>query len=253
MVLGLAVSFFISYRRAKRASLSTDHLTIIAAMCFLGALVGAKLLYIVVTYTPSEFIQALREGHTEELLGGGLVFYGGLIGGVLAAPLGAKIAGTKTEKCRLKPYVDAVVPSLPFAHAIGRIGCYLGGCCYGFPYDGPLASRYYYIAADGNVAVGYAFPTQLVESGLNVCLGIFLLLYSRKRKVTLKLYMTVYAVIRFCLEFLRGDEKRGSFLMFSTSQWISLAIIAVCTALTLAEKLAKGSHAKSEESSAQED
>ena len=253
MVLGLAAAFLISYRRAKRASLSTDHLTIIAAVCFLGALIGAKLLYIVVTYTPSEFIQALREGRTEELLGGGLVFYGGLLGGVLAAPLGAKIAGTKTEKCRLKPYVDVVVPSLPFAHAIGRVGCYLGGCCYGFPYDGPLASKYYYIAADGNVAVGHAFPIQLVEAGLNVCLGIFLLAFSKKRKVTLKLYMTLYAAMRFCLEFLRGDEKRGSLLMFSTSQWISLAIAAVCLALTLAEKFAKNPRADSAESSAQEE
>ena len=98
-----------------------------------------------------------------------------------------------------------MVPSFPVAHAIGRIGCYMAGCCYG---------------VDG-------LPVQLYECfGNFVILGILLLLEKtgNERRIP-QCYLFCYAVLRFILEFFRADAERGAFLWFSTSQWISIGVL----------------------------
>lgn len=222
MALGFVMAFTISALRAKKQGLSIDNLFIIAGFVILGGIAGAKLLYVFVTYTPSQLLYLFKQGDLSALDGGGLVFYGGLIGGIICAYPGAKLADT-----RLKLYFNAVVPSIPFAHALGRIGCYCAGCCYGFEYDGFLASKHYIVNNDV-VVTASAFPVQLVEVLLNVFLGIFLLFYAKKRSSTLPVYMILYAVMRFWLEFLRGDAKRGGIGFLSTSQMISCAVFVVC-------------------------
>ena len=75
------------------------------------------------------------------------------------------------------------------------------------------------------------FPVQIVESIVSICVGIFLLQYTKKtvcRYNTVMLYLTLYAIERFLLEFLRGDLERGVYIGISTSQWISLIIIVGC-------------------------
>jgi phosphatidylglycerol:prolipoprotein diacylglycerol transferase len=111
-------------------------------------------------------------------------------------------------------------------HAIGRIGCFCAGCCYGRAMDPPFGV---YFRADSVAPIGVAlFPVQLLESVLNFILFIILFGYSRKpradRQIT-GLYIACYGVIRFILEFFRGDGERGILWIFSTSQWISLALI----------------------------
>ena len=105
---GIALCYFFASRRAARQKLSTDHLLIIAAVTLGFAGLGAKLVYLAVTYSVEELLQLLYAGQWENLLSGGFVFYGGLLGGLLGAYLGAKIAGTT-----LLYYENAVVPFLP--------------------------------------------------------------------------------------------------------------------------------------------
>jgi len=224
LVSGLVCAYVISYIRAKRERLDTDDMTVIGAVAIGIALVVAKMLYIAVTFTPAELMALIRAGELNAIIGGGLVFYGGLIGGIAGAVIGAKIAGT-----RLALYESAVVPTIPLAHAIGRVGCYFSGCCYGFPYDGPLAAKYAVIV-DGAAEICTAFPVQLVEAAANLALGCTLLLLSRRRRIRLADYAAPYAVIRFALEFLRGDEVRGILAGLSSSQWISIALLAAVLA-----------------------
>ena len=119
--------------------------------------------------------------------------------------------------------VNAIVPCIPLGHAIGRVGCLFAGCCYGLPYNGIGAIHLNPVGITHPV-----FPVQLLEAVLNLILSGCLLLYSRKKPSgysLLFLYLICYAVIRFLLEFLRGDQIRGLFIGLSTSQWISLLML----------------------------
>ena len=205
---GIALCYFFASKRTVQQKLSTDHLLIIAAMSLGFAGLGAKLVYFAVTYSTEELLQFLHAGQWKNLLSGGFVFYGGLFGGLLGAYLGAKIARTT-----LLYYENAVVPFLPLGYGVGRVGCYLAGCCFGFSCNGKV------------------FPVQLLDAVISIGVCIFLTQFSKKkhrRGFVLIVYLVIYAIQRFVLEFFRGDMIRGGFGMLSTSQWISIALLLLC-------------------------
>lgn len=235
MVLALVLAFLLAWRDSKKHGLCVEDLLIIAAMTFGFAILGANLLYIFVTYSWDQLIAMIKAGDLS-FIGSGLVFYGGLITGVLGAILGIRIA-----RCRFSAVEHCVVPYLPLAHAIGRVGCLLGGCCYGFEYDGCLAVHYPNSIAGLPPEQGY-FPTQLLEAVLNIGVCFALLAFrSPKRKPgqLLAAYAGFYGIVRFIVEYFRGDAIRGSLLMFSTSQWISIGLMAASVLFFMAGKLKK--------------
>lgn len=206
--LAIVVCFAFAARRSVRDDLSVDHLLIIAAVSIGTGLLGAKLLYCAVTYSVQEVLSIINTGRWMDLLSSGFVFYGGLVGGILGACLGAKIAGTS-----LMQYERAIVPFLPLGYGIGRIGCFFAGCCYGFQYHGK------------------PFPVQLLDAAVSATACAYLALISKKKRYSyllLTTYLSIYAVQRFLLEFLRGDAIRGSYGALSTSQWISLVLLVLC-------------------------
>lgn len=158
----------------------------------------------------------------------GIVFYGGLLGGLF----GLWLYTFNTPK-DMNLYLDAFAPLIPIFHAFGRIGCYLGGCCYGREYDGIGCVEY-----SVNGIATHRFPVQLVEAGACLILGCVLLyLVGRIKKGRLfRTYILSYAAIRFITEFFRGDEIRGIWFGLSTSQWISIGIAIVMLIRILAEK-----------------
>ena len=186
----------------------------------IGAMVGAKLLFIIVSWKE---IMRLHLSFLE-IIRGGFVFYGGLIGGILAILLFGK-----TFKVKLADYVDVFACALPLGHAFGRVGCLFGGCCYGIEYDG-FGHVCYCSAANVNTPLETPlFPVQLLEAFLLLCLFfvlLFLLLKGKARGKIVFVYAAIYAVLRFVLEFLRGDAERGVLWGISTSQWISLLLFA---------------------------
>lgn len=221
MATAMLVAVFLSLIRSRKRGEDTDKLLTIALFAIISGVIGAKLLYFFVTYSWSELVDTIRANGILYLLEGGLVFYGGLIGGVLGAFLGSLVVREK-----LRHYSDPVVPTLPLAHAIGRMGCFCSGCCYGKVTESWIGMTFpsSITGLAPNVRV---IPTQLIEAGINVLIFVFLLIFTRKRRkgcTTLFVYVMLYAVMRFLLEFLRGDEIRGFFLSFSTSQWISLGL-----------------------------
>jgi len=143
----------------------------------------------------------------------GIVFYGGLFGVLLSLKIYAKL--TKYDEAVI---FRLIAPAIPLFHAFGRIGCFLAGCCYG-------KALPYHVNLLGVMPID-RIPTQLIESAFEFIMYIVLLFAGRKNKDLnlLKIYLLSYAVFRFSLEFFRGDEVRGIFLL-STSQWISIAIL----------------------------
>jgi phosphatidylglycerol:prolipoprotein diacylglycerol transferase len=160
---------------------------------------------------------------------GGMVFYGGLFGGLAAA-----FAYIRAKKLPVPVFSDIAAVSVPLFHAFGRIGCFCAGCCYGIPWEYGIASR----AGTGAGEVR-RFPVQLLEAALELC--IFLVLFRLRRSHRadgrlLRLYFLMYGAVRFADEFLRGDVIRGFFLGLSTSQWISAAAVAAAAAAILTER-----------------
>lgn len=215
IMMGVGLCYLLANRRAVRQGLSSDSLLAIGAVTIGFAFSGAKLLYLAVTFSPAELWTYIRANKWNELMNGGLVFYGGLIGGLFGAWVGSKIVKTP-----LLHYEPCVAPFLPLGYGFGRIGCWFAGCCYGFPFHG-----------------GH-FPTQLLDAAVSFGVCAVLALYSKTARPgkTLLLYLRIYAIQRFLIEFLRGDTVRGAFLFLSTSQWISVALLLFCVLFPLLQK-----------------
>lgn len=226
MALAFIAAIVLSYIRAKKAGKNPDTILDLAIAAIIIGLGCAYLLYIFVTYPISQIWQSIKDGSFAVFKkNGGLVFYGGVIGGALAVIGYLKLI----KKQRVWDYSAIIVPTIPLAHAIGRVGCFLAGCCYGKCVDTPISVIYKNPIGGAPVDVP-VFPIQLVESACNIVVFIILILYvgkQLKRGSVLFLYMILYGIERFVLEYFRYDEIRGIFLGLSTSQWISIAMVII--------------------------
>jgi phosphatidylglycerol:prolipoprotein diacylglycerol transferase len=161
------------------------------------------------------------------------VFYGALIGGVLGVMICAR-----RKKLPFLAYIDLFAPSLVLAHAFGRIGCFMAGCCYGCPTDGFLGVVY---PANSAAPAGVPLlPTQLFESAFLFILTIVLVWILKKRRTfgtVTGWYLVLYGVWRFVIEFYRSDD-RGAVGMLSTSQFIGIFMVAAGAVLLIL--IAKG-------------
>lgn len=226
LVLGIVVSCFLAVIRAKKINMDTNNLIVIAATSVGCGLICAKLLYIAVTFSFVEILNMIKNGSLDFIVQGGLVYYGGLIGGIIAAYITTILLKEDIDKV-----IITVVPCIPLGHAFGRLGCLLAGCCYGSEYNGAFAV----ILNINGVAVS-TFPIQAVESILNLflCFGLICICKKIRRKsLLLMVYLYMYSVMRFFLEYFRGDLVRGVFLGLSTSQWICIAVAFICTMYTV--------------------
>lgn len=236
MALAFVTVGLLGVLRGRKRSISVDDLLIIAAFAVGGALIGGNALYVIVTYPPSQLMQMVRSCDFS-FLNGGLVFYGGLLGGIFGGLLGVRLSG-----CEFVNAEKTIVPLIPLGHGIGRVGCLLAGCCHGMRYSGPLAVYYPNSVLGLPENQGY-FPVQGLEALLNLGLCVWLLFLEKsvkQRYLLLSAYLGSYAVIRFCLEFLRGDAARGVYFGLSVSQWIAMGMFAVSSVMILIHKKTKG-------------
>ncbi|HPF53854.1 MAG TPA: prolipoprotein diacylglyceryl transferase [Eubacteriales bacterium] len=210
-IFGLALLFFIR----KYSYLSRDNILDSLLWAVLLGFVGMKILYwitepqiLVDTFTDFTFKKLYH------LISEGMVFYGGLLGGIL----GLVFCSLKTKK-RFFAYSDLLAPCFCLAHAGGRIGCLMAGCCYGMEYDGAC-----HIVLSGVSR----FPSPLAEFILLIGMSVTLTLILRKSRhsgTVTAFYLIIYSVGRFILEFFRGDAERGFVGALSTSQFISIFIL----------------------------
>ncbi len=176
--------------------------------CMVGSVICGKLLYI---FTRS----GTRDLTMFDRLGG-FVFWGGVIGAIVGLYIYCK-----RKWNRFFDLLDTYVSVLPLGQAIGRIGCYFNGCCYGKYYIGILSVKYIVDGKDTQV-----FPTWFIESVF--CLLLFICTFSISQKVYSGIYTAVYLIsystFRFFIEYFRGDSVRGIWHRISTSQYISICM-----------------------------
>jgi len=223
----LAAAYLLGLRlamaRAKARSLDPTRMLDLGIYIIISALVGAKALLVVVewrhfTSSPAEFLSLARSGG---------VFYGGLI-------LAVSVALWYIRRHRLPVWqtCDVFAPGIALGHAVGRLGCLAAGCCYGRPTSVGWAVTFTNPAAAANVGTPLGVPlhpTQLYESAAEaLILGLLLATERRGRPFpgrTFWLYMLLYGVSRFVIEFYRGDPRGMVFDALSTSQFISVVLV----------------------------
>ncbi len=220
IVAGLFSAAYTGVRLSKKSGQTLENFAIAATCTGFFGFLGAKIMYVLVTFPPSMYLSQLAN------MQGGYVFYGGLILGPLGLYLGSRLA-----QSRILDFLNIFACVLPLIHAFGRIGCFCAGCCYGIPYDGLFAVHYHNPITSVTPDIGI-FPVQLLESICNFILFAILLIYTIRHLDTISknfrvclLYGAGYSVIRFFLEFLRGDSIRGGVGLLSTSQIVSIVLL----------------------------
>ncbi len=239
-VLSLLTVLLICHKK----NYSKAHGFFLIVVAIIGLFIGGHLLFFIVGL-PKFITEVMPDVHSfDQFLAAfsanasGLVFYGSMLGALLALYI-----YIKANHMALRPNLNLSVLIFPLAHACGRVGCALTGCCYGIEYHGPLAIMYSASqitpGANDDLADFSRFPVQPLEAICELII-FFILLYFYMKKgddfsVTTT-YLLIYPVVRFFDEFLRGDNIRGLWGPFSTSQWISLAILIVTTVYLIVKK-----------------
>lgn len=197
---------------------------------FVGALLGAKAFWIIQYDSIWNVWRAVRVWEA------GLVFYGGLVGGIVAA-----FTYTTVHRIHRRQAADLMVPYLALGQAITRMGCFLNGCCYGSTTNLPWAVHYPQgshaylhqldtgqLTADAPCSLGVHPAPLYMAVGLLVIAGILKWTLERRRfhGQVAALYGVLYGALRFTVEGLRGDSARSVFGM-TVSQTLSLALLAV--------------------------
>ena len=218
--LGFLLALSFSGRRAKRAGLDPAAVQGVVVLALLLGLLGARAAYVALNWElyRDNPLEVIRFDH------GGLVFYGGLAAGVAGA-----LWALRRYRLPMGRTLDLLTPPLVLAHAIGRVGCFLNGCCYGKPTTLPWG-----VIFRGEDLPRH--PTQLYESAaLLLLLGILLRMEARsslRSGAVFISYLLLYGLWRFCVEFLRGDNPFVA-LGLTPFQWISLPFIGISFLLIL--------------------
>lgn len=225
IALGILACIAMATYRAKKYKLDPEAILDIAIWGVVAGFLGAKLLYVIVEF--EDFVK-----DPLSLIGSeGFVVYGGIIAGVLAA-----ILYCRKKNLVFMEYFDLAAPSISLAQGFGRIGCFLAGCCYGRETTSFLGVEF---PAGGLAPSGVKLlPTQLFSSAGDFVITGVLLWFYKRNKCTGNvgvLYMVLYGVGRFLIEFLRSDD-RGGMGALSTSQWISIGIVALAGVLFVRNK-----------------
>ncbi len=231
IAVGFLTALMIVLKRGKKRGLSEDTIYGIFYCAIIGGLLGCRLLFYIV-----EIPEIVKNPSILWDFRNGYVVYGGIIGGILTS----MVYVTKSRKEKFGPYFDMVMPAVAIAQGFGRIGCFCAGCCYGAETTCPIHVVFTHSDfAPNNVPL---IPTQLMSSVGDFIIGFILIKYSQKTKVTGRtsaMYLILYGIGRFIIEFFRGDY-RGSIGVLSTSQIISIVMVAIGLVLfKLAPKLNK--------------
>jgi len=235
----LSFMFLLRYL-ARGTGRDVNYISNLLMILVVSAAIGARAAYVIEHWSwyagnPADII---RFGQ------GGLMFFGGFILASLAV-----FTFARYHKERTLDFLDWLVTPLPLAHAIGRVGCFLEGCCFGARCE---ADSVWAVTYPEGSHAGHSlpvYPSQLFEAAGNFLIFVILMLAWRRRKLEgqqVVIYCILYAVLRFFIEDLRSDE-RATLGPFTISQAISLALLAFGLGLNTVLWRKKERRAKKEE------
>lgn len=217
VALGVLAGFNMALKLAGYRSLTKNFMNYLMTGGVIAGIIGARIAYILIAF----------ENYTGDILRvfmfweGGLVFWGGLIGGAVWV-----MYACSKWSINIGGVSDVLAPALAFGHTIGRIGCFFAGCCYGRQTDSWLGVSFTHPESLA-MPLGIALhPTQLYESFLLFILSgvLYVKLKSPKSKpaAVFGVYLLFYGVIRIVVEYFRGDFRGGLMVGITPTQWIAV-------------------------------
>ncbi|MEW6586317.1 MAG: prolipoprotein diacylglyceryl transferase [Nitrospirota bacterium] len=234
LAIGFLVALWLAMRQAKREGIPSNKMIDLGFYVLLAAIIGSRLFFIFINFdyylkNPLDVFKIWE---------GGLVFYGGVL---LAVP--TFVWYVKKNNLSLWQTADIFAPSIAIGHVFGRLGCFAAGCCYG---KTAQALPWGVIFSDPDCLAPTSVilhPTQLYESAGELINFLILISMRRHKSFNGQLftaYLLLYAVLRFVVEFFRGDVARGFIFpgIISVSQGISILmfLVALVAMIVLREK-----------------
>ena len=216
VAIAFIAATIIAAREAKRKKIDPEKIYSLVAYIIIGAIIGSRIAYLLFNPTSISDIFKFWEG--------GLSFHGGFIGGVLFG-----FFYVRKNKLNFWKITDICTPSIPLAQAIGRIGCFLRGCCYGIETTLPWGINY---------LKEIRHPTQIYSSLALLIIFIFLSKQKYKKNFNGSLFLTyiiIYSVFRFFIEFIRTEPR----ILFSLTGAQLVSIVLVGASLFLFSKFRK--------------
>ena len=221
VALGFMTAVWVSQKNAATHDISPQAVTDIFFVILVSALFGARLLYVLINFNnyKDNWLDIFK------IWNGGLVFFGGFLGAVIASFIYMKMQNFNTWKT-----ADLLSPGVALGHALGRLGCFFAGCCYGKICDLPFAIKFTNPESLAPLEV-YLHPTQIYSVLSNFILFFILMGIQKKKKFNGMVFLTyimLYSLFRFIIEFFRGDF-RGNFIFdsISMSQGIGLMVFFI--------------------------
>ncbi|MBI2838989.1 MAG: prolipoprotein diacylglyceryl transferase [Acidobacteria bacterium] len=219
LALAFVSAILVVVRGARREGVPEERIFDMSVYTVISALVGAKLLLLLADLryyldNPQHIMSTLRSGG---------VFYGGFLSATLVSYL-----YLRRYKLPAWKVADLVAPGIAIGQSIGRLGCLSAGCCYGKPAAVPWAVTFtdlYSFETVGTPLDLPLHPTQIYESLATFVLFVLLMLAGRRKTFDGQifwLYVSLYSIIRFGLEFFRNDERGTVLDLISTSQFIAI-------------------------------
>ncbi|MFH1454494.1 MAG: prolipoprotein diacylglyceryl transferase [Armatimonadota bacterium] len=233
LVLGFLAGMFLASKRAKNKNINKDDVIDLAFFILVFGILGGRISYVLIHlgYYSKHFSEIFN------LSMGGLAWHGGLIFAIATMLVFCKI-----KKINIRDLFDCIAPSFPLGQAIGRIGCFLNGCCGGKLLTGIS------LKALGKAKIFHMrHPTQIYELILDLMIFFFLLFYEKKyskfKGELFLVYLASYSFIRFMLEYLRDYPEeivRHALGILSMGQIVSLVIFILSVIwITICRKTSK--------------
>lgn len=231
LALAFLVCVILVLRRAVSIGIAPHHILDLCLYTIISGIIGARLLYVVLNWDyyiihPAEILLLNK---------GGLDFYGGFILALIIAVL-----FVKKRRLPLLEISDIIILYLPLGQAIGRIGCFLNGCCYGRPTDLIFGVQFppYSLPSQQFGSNHFIHPTQIYSSIIDLFIFIILDLRIKHKRFNGQIvldYMFIYGTARFLLEYLRADNP-AVFCGLSIPQIVSILMIITALVFGIIKK-----------------
>jgi phosphatidylglycerol---prolipoprotein diacylglyceryl transferase len=211
---------YTAYQAKKQFNTSMETVQTLVILIIAAAVVGGK--FFMIFEDPKLYLSDLSK--LIRNFSNGFVFYGSLI---FAIP--TMLIFFRYHKLPVLPMLDIMAVTTCIVHAFGRMGCFMAGCCYGTPYDGPFAVTFTNPNCSAEPLHTPLHPTQLYSVTMILAILTIILFVKRRKQFAgqlFMLYLMLYAIGRAILEVFRGDQERGFIIegILSNSQFISVLI-----------------------------
>lgn len=242
LMLGFLLAAWRAAKNAGRYKIAPEDVWDISLLGLFGGIIGGRLAFVLLNLFPHNGQPGYFVQHPGEIIAiwtGGMTFYGGMFGGILGGVIGCRL-----KKVNVGDMADLAAVSFPLGYLLGRVGCFLNGCCYGGETSLPWATRFHVHGPNGqDLLTPPSHPAQIYSALIAIGMYLALLPIERGRRFrgqVMWAYIFLYGIYRFFIEFVReGVTAEQSGIAHLTQGQVASLVFALVAAVVYTLKLRK--------------